>query len=100
MYIDPAKFLYYSTIAVVIGGLFFLTAMGLLVYWLSSDSKDEPIEKGIKDIKSEIRSIRRELQKLSPAIADILKHSSESVNAAVGTKAENTKAAKPRARNK
>jgi hypothetical protein len=76
-------------IAMAVGGLAFVTAMGLLGYWLSSDSKDEPIEKDIKDIKTEIRGIRRELQKLPTAIAAILKHSPE--NADLPAKQRRTK---------
>jgi len=90
-------------IAMAVGGLAFVTAMGLLGYWLSSDSKDEPIEKDIKDIKTEIRGIRRELQKLPTTIAAIVKPSSdvENTKATAKTKAhENGKTIKPKARNK
>jgi hypothetical protein len=69
--------------------------VGITIYWLFSDAKD-PVERNIRDIKTEIRGIRRELQKLPITIASILKHSPEIENAKAITKPKTTKGKKKR----
>ena len=89
MHIDPTILFYTGLGIFAFGVLLMFTAIGVAIYWVSSSSKAEPIEKDIKNIKTEIRGIRRELQKLPTAIATILKHSPE--NAKTTAKQRRTK---------
>jgi hypothetical protein len=102
VHIDPTTLFYTGLGVFAFGVLVMFTAIGLAIYWVSSSNKDELIEKDIKGIKTEIRGVRRELQKLPTAIAAILKRSPEIENAKATAEQRRTKlqTPKPKARNK
>jgi len=88
---DTTTFFYIGLGILAFGIIVLFTGIGLVIYWASSSNKEEPFEKDIKDIKTEIKGIRRELQKLPTAIVAIIKHPSEIGNTEAITKTENTK---------
>jgi len=103
VHIDPTILFYTGLSVFAFGVLVMFTAIGIVIYWVSSSSKAEPIEKDIKDIKTELRGIRRELQKLPIAIATIVKPSPNVGNTKATAKTkthENSKTIKPKPRNK
>jgi len=103
VHIDPTILFYAGLGIFAVGILTMFTVIGLAIYWAFSSSKDEPIEKDIKDIKTELRGIRRELQKLPIAIATIVKPSPNVGNTKATAKTkthENSKTIKPKPRNK